>query len=126
MRDAERLHVRNVTNQRRGSEDRQRPGKTRYRYFLGVKWSQVQILSARPLSCLGTSLTGVPGHGLHVEAVFRGVSAFDAAGLVVAGGVECEFADQCSGVVVQDADVEVVDEHDDFGAAAALAQSDVV
>jgi hypothetical protein len=24
-----------------------RTGKTRYRYFLGVKWSQVQILSAR-------------------------------------------------------------------------------
>jgi hypothetical protein len=24
------------------------PGKTRHRYLLGVKWSQVQILSARP------------------------------------------------------------------------------
>jgi hypothetical protein len=27
-----------------------RPGKSLFRYFLGVKWSQVQILSARPLS----------------------------------------------------------------------------
>ena len=26
----------------------QRPGETGYRYLLGVKWSQVQILSARP------------------------------------------------------------------------------
>ena len=25
-----------------------RPGKSLFRYFLGVKWSQVQILSARP------------------------------------------------------------------------------
>jgi hypothetical protein len=33
---------------RPGSENHRRPGKTRYRYFLGVKWSQVQILSARP------------------------------------------------------------------------------
>jgi hypothetical protein len=29
------------------SRQRQRPGKTRCRYFLGVKWSQVQIVSAR-------------------------------------------------------------------------------
>jgi hypothetical protein len=26
-----------------------RTGETFYRYFLGVKWSQVQILSARPV-----------------------------------------------------------------------------
>src|SRR6478735_5547926 len=38
--------------------------------YLGVKWSQVQILSARPVSCLGTSLTGVPRHGLHLDSVF--------------------------------------------------------
>jgi hypothetical protein len=37
--------------------------------------------------------------------------------LVVAGGVEDEFADELSAVSVHDADVEVVDEHDDFGAA---------
>jgi len=29
-------------------EHRHQPGERRYRYFLGVKWSQVQILSARP------------------------------------------------------------------------------
>ena len=28
-------------------EHRHQPGEMRYRYFLGVKWSQVQILSAR-------------------------------------------------------------------------------
>jgi len=27
---------------RRGSENCRRPGKTRHRYFLAVKWSQVQ------------------------------------------------------------------------------------
>ena len=27
-----------------------RPEEMRYRYLLGVKWSQVQILSARPMS----------------------------------------------------------------------------
>ena len=36
-------------------------------------------------------------------------------------GVEDQFADQCAGGVVQDADVEVIDEHNDFGAAASLA-----
>jgi hypothetical protein len=42
------LHVSERHTPRPGSEIRRRPGKTRYRYFLGVKWSQVQILSARP------------------------------------------------------------------------------
>jgi hypothetical protein len=31
--------------------DHQRPAEMRYRYLLGVKWSQVQILSARPEKC---------------------------------------------------------------------------
>jgi hypothetical protein len=35
---------------RRATHER-RPGKTCYRYFLGVKWSQVQILSARQSKC---------------------------------------------------------------------------
>ena len=46
--------------------------------------------------------------------------------MVVAGGVEDEFADQCSGVVVEHADVEVDDEHDDVGAAQVFGQPDVV
>ena len=96
------------------------------RRYLGVKRSQVQILSARRVSCLGTSLTGVPGHGLHLEPVFGAVSAFDAAWLVVAGGVWDEFADQLAGVAVDDVDVEVVDQDDDFGAASAFGKSDVV
>jgi hypothetical protein len=44
----------------------------------------------------------------------------------VAGGVEDEFADELAGVVVEHADVEVVDEDGDFGAAALLAKADVV
>jgi hypothetical protein len=41
------LHVRERHTPRLTAESARRPGKTRYRYFLGVKWSQVQILSAR-------------------------------------------------------------------------------
>ena len=66
-------------------------------------------------------MTDVPRHHLHLDPVFGRVSAFDAAGLVVAGGVEDQFADECSGVAVQDADVEVVDQDDDFGSASSLA-----
>ncbi len=72
-----------------------------------AKATQVRILHLPPVSCLGTSLTGVPRHGLHLDSVFGGVSGFDAAGLVVAGGVECEFADQGSTALVEYADVEV-------------------
>ena len=57
-------------------------GRTRYRYFLGVKWSQVQILSARPMSarpkkcCLswyrlamGGLVQNVDGHAIPRVAV---------------------------------------------------------
>jgi hypothetical protein len=58
------------------------------------------------LSCLGTSLTGVPRHGLHREPVFRRVSAFEAAWLVVAGrsaGVE-DCVDLSGNVALKAAD----------------------
>ena len=42
------LHARERLTRRLRGVNRRRPGKTRYRSFLGVKWSQVQILSARP------------------------------------------------------------------------------
>ena len=59
---------------------------------------------------------------IYIWSLFSGeFSAFDAAWVVVAGGVEDQFADECSGVVVQDADVEVIDKDGDFGAAASLA-----
>src|SRR5277367_5237013 len=53
---------------RPGSENHRRPGKTRYRYLLGVKWSQVQILSARRRSEMVFSIVDlypwwVPGIG---------------------------------------------------------------
>ncbi len=40
-----RVHERHASG--RWGENRQRAGEMRYRYFLGVKWSQFQILSAR-------------------------------------------------------------------------------
>jgi len=55
-----------------------------------------------------------------VGFVCGAVSGFYAAWLVVAGGVECEFADEFSAVAGQDADVEVVDEDEDVGAAEVL------
>ena len=61
-----------------------------------------------------------------MQPVFGGVSAFDSAWLVVAGGVEDQFADQLAAVAVQDADVAVIDEDGDGGAAQSFAESDVV
>lgn len=46
--------VRQRQASRPGREDSQRPGVTSYRYFLGVKWSQVQILAARRRSAYGS------------------------------------------------------------------------
>lgn len=46
--------------------------------------------------------------------------------MVVAGGVEDQLADQLAGVVVDDADVEVVNEQDDAGAGERGAEADVV
>jgi len=42
------LRVRGRHTSRFDAANRRRPACKRYRYFLGVKWSQVQILSARP------------------------------------------------------------------------------
>ena len=47
-------------------------------------------------------------------------------GLVVAGGVEGEVAEEFAGGGVEDADVEVVDEEDDGGAGVGAADADVV
>ena len=49
-----------------------------------------------------------------------------AAGLEVPGRVEGEFADQLAGVAADDADVQVIDQEGDAGAAAGGAESDVV
>jgi len=68
----------------------------------------------------------VYAYNLFWASFFGQVSALDAAGLVVAGRVEDEFADQCSSVAVEDADLEVVDEDGDFGAAASFTWADVV
>ena len=46
--------------------------------------------------------------------------------MVVAGGVQGEFADQLAGMPVGDADVQVVDEQQHGGAAPAGAEADVV
>ncbi len=52
-------------------------------------------------------------------------AGFDAAGLVVAGGVEFEVAQQLS-VAGDDADVAVDDEDEHAGAVVLVAESDVV
>ena len=73
----------------------------------------------------------VPRHGSHLS---RGIVAFGgglwagfgAAGLVVAGGVEGELAEEFASGGVDDADVKVGDEQDDGGAVVAFADADVV
>jgi hypothetical protein len=46
--------------------------------------------------------------------------------LVVAGGVDGEFAEKFAGFGGDDADVEVVDEHDDVGSGVGSSDADVV
>jgi hypothetical protein len=57
---------------------------------------------------------------------FLGRAWWHPSGLVVAGGVEGQLAEEFAGVAVDDADVEVVDEHGDGGAGAAPPDADVV
>jgi hypothetical protein len=68
------------------------------------------------LSCLETSFTGVSGHSSYPRGL----------GLVVAGGVEGEFADELSGVLCDDPQFQVAGEDEDFGAGPAAADADVV
>ena len=53
-------------------------------------------------------------------------SGWAAEGLVVAGGVEGEVAEQFAGGGVEDADVEVGDEDDDSGSGVLVTEADVV
>ena len=46
--------------------------------------------------------------------------------MVVAAGVQDEFADQCAGIAVDDPDPEVVDEQGDRGAGQPGAEADVL
>ena len=57
--------------------------------------------------------------------LFRG-SGWAAGGLVAAGGVEFEFAEQFAGGGVDDADVQVLDEQQDVGSGIGPADADVV
>ena len=61
-----------------------------------------------------------------LSVLFGRWSGRDFAGLVVAGGVQDEFAEELAGVAVDDSDMQVVDEQGDRGAGAAAAQADVV
>ena len=49
-----------------------------------------------------------------------------AGGLVVAGGIHCELAEEFAGGGVDDADVEVLDEQQDVGSGVGPADADVV
>ena len=73
---------------------------------LGVKGSQVQILSARPCD--------VSGH-LQDPNLRKWVRILLFLGLVVLGGVDGELAQEFAGGGVDDADVEVLDQQDDVG-----------
>ncbi|GAA4748845.1 hypothetical protein GCM10023328_34170 [Modestobacter marinus] len=58
--------------------------------------------------------------------LFRGGSGWSAGGLVVAGGVEGEFAEEFAGGGVDDADVQVLDQEQDVGSGVGSADADVV
>ena len=53
-------------------------------------------------------------------------SGWPSCGLIVAGGVEGELAEEFAGGGVDDADVEVLDEQDDVGSGVGPADADVV
>src|SRR5215216_616247 len=55
-----------------------------------------------------------------------GWAGWQPAGLIVPAGVQDQFADQLTGVAVDDADVQVVDEQADRGAGEPGAEADVV
>jgi hypothetical protein len=61
-----------------------------------------------------------------VLRVFRVGSGQAVGGLVVAVGVEGEFAEELAGGGVDDPDVQVVDEHEDAGSGVGPADADVV
>jgi hypothetical protein len=61
-----------------------------------------------------------------VRGVFLWPAWWFAGGLVVAIGVEGEFAEELAGGGVDDADVEVGDEQDDVGSGVGSADADVV
>jgi hypothetical protein len=65
---------------------------------------------------LGVGVFGFPGWG----------AGWSAGGLVVAGGVEGEVAEEFAGGGVDDADVEVGDEEGDGGSGVGHADADVV
>jgi len=53
-----------------------------------------------------------------------GLSRFGVLGLVVAGGVEGQFAQEFAGGGVDDSDVEVLDEHDHVGSGVGSSDAD--
>ena len=87
---------------------------------LGVKGSQVQILSARQCD--------VSRHGRQRTCDFAGPfvwSGWSSGGLVVASGVDGQVAEEFSGGGVDDSDVEVLDEERDVGSGVGSPDADV-
>ena len=58
--------------------------------------------------------------------VFRGASWWSSGGLIVAGGVEQELADDLTGGSVDDGDVEVLDQEPNVGSGVGSPDADVV
>ena len=112
----------------RGSlADSPRPGQTG-RSCLGVKGSRVQIPPSR-LCDVSRHRNGPEpalGFGVFCCGAAPGGAFGCAGGLVVAGGVEGEFAELFAGGGVDDADVQVLDEEQDGGAGVDAADADVV
>jgi hypothetical protein len=77
-----------------------------------------------------TPTCGVSGHrkppNLRIAGSAVSFAGWEAAGLVVAAGVDGEFAEEFAGGGGHDADVEVVDERDDGGSGVGSADTDVV
>src|SRR5687768_18364279 len=59
-------------------------------------------------------------------SAFRGGSGWSSGGLVVAGGVDGELAEELAGGGVDDADVQVLDEQQDVGSGVGPTDADVV
>src|SRR5690348_2912955 len=99
-----------------GWSARIRPGQEMPEGFMACKRSGVRIPIAPPMFCLETSFAAVSGLSSHPGWL----------GLVVAGRVEAEFADQFAVFLGDDPELKVAGEDEDLGAGPAASDADVV
>src|SRR4051794_10569295 len=83
--------------------------------------------SCQPDSVMSQDIADARTHGCGFgRSSFPGGSGWSAGGLVVAGGVDGEFAQEFTGGGVDDADVQVLDQEQDVGFGVGSADADVV